>query len=277
MPKGRGISGSKTMSLVPYLSASSYGTYIQCPRQFYFDKILKYPKQPPGDAAEIGTYVHTVLERLCELPVEDRNMINAKRLMTEEWDKFKGTDVHVLLEMPDIEFKHAVNNCVSNALVDFFDRYGGDVVYLEKKFEVEVEGVPILGYVDLTVKVPGSEWTIVCDTKSGKPPKPAYIEPKLFQPLMYGAAYREMGERVDEVELLYVKTGDRVGCIVTDARLDGVTGKLRKVWDEIHDVRQEWSPKVSVLCHWCDHLDKCPEGRIQDENYMQRMQYKGVY
>lgn len=256
------------MSIVSKLSASSYETFKNCPKRFYLEKVEKRPRKPAGWQAQVGTVVHDVLENLYALPVEERTPEKAKELMVASWDAYRESSDYMFLEIPDLQFKHAVFAAVT-IVPEMEEGHEYEVVSLERELVTEVEGVPVVGYVDRVISYGG--WVVINDWKSGRPPKPADYNKKLFQPLLYASMFRSLGERVDEVELIYLQDGSRLGCVVTDEALAVNNGKLRAVWDDINSSEQQWLPKPGPLCNWCDFANKddCPEGLVAADNYRQ--------
>jgi RecB family exonuclease len=73
------------LPVVGSLSPSRAGDFMTCPLLFRFRTIDRLP-QAPSPAATRGTVVHSVLERLFELPAEERTPDTARALLRPEWD-----------------------------------------------------------------------------------------------------------------------------------------------------------------------------------------------
>jgi putative RecB family exonuclease len=65
--------------MVPALSPSRASDFKQCPLLYRFRTIDKLPS-PPSPAAARGTLVHAVLERLFDLPADERTPAAAQAL-----------------------------------------------------------------------------------------------------------------------------------------------------------------------------------------------------
>ena len=73
----------------------------------------------------------------------------------------------------------------------------------EQRLEVELCGVPFVGIVDRVDH--GPDGLVITDYKSGQPPRPAQVEEKLDQVLLYaGAVAAATGEQPTRARLLYL-------------------------------------------------------------------------
>jgi RecB family exonuclease len=73
------------LPVVGSLSPSRAGDFMTCPLLFRFRTIDRLP-QAPSPAATRGTVVHSVLERLFELPAQERTPDTARALLRPEWE-----------------------------------------------------------------------------------------------------------------------------------------------------------------------------------------------
>ena len=73
------------LPVVGSLSPSRAGDFMTCPLLFRFRTIDRLP-QSPSPAATRGTVVHSVLERLFELPAAERTPDTARSLLRPEWE-----------------------------------------------------------------------------------------------------------------------------------------------------------------------------------------------
>src|SRR3712207_9427553 len=70
----------------PSLSPSRAADFKTCPLLFRFRTIDRLPEQPSPDQVR-GTLVHAVLERLFDLPAEDRTPDAAAELVEPQWHR----------------------------------------------------------------------------------------------------------------------------------------------------------------------------------------------
>src|SRR5580698_3932970 len=73
--------------MVAALSPSSMATWRQCPKRFFYEKIMRLPTDT-GEPAVCGSFVHLVLERLMDLPAGERTVEAARQLAGEAWPDF---------------------------------------------------------------------------------------------------------------------------------------------------------------------------------------------
>lgn len=113
---------------------------------------------------------------------------------------------------------------------------------------------------------------------SGKVPDKRYAGGKLLQLKFYAAALDELDLRCDEIELLYVSYGDRIGCVVTDDTIREAKSVLTSVWDQVNDPLQEWPTKTGPLCFFCPFSSDgtCNEGKIAADKYKKFKASKGI-
>src|SRR3954471_8870937 len=71
---------------LPSLSPSRAADFKTCPLLFRFRTIDRLPEQPSPDQAR-GTLVHAVLERLFDLPAEERTPPRAAELVEPQWQE----------------------------------------------------------------------------------------------------------------------------------------------------------------------------------------------
>jgi len=83
------------LPVVASLSPSRAGDFMQCPLMFRFRTIDRLP-QAPSPAATRGTVVHSVLERLFDLPAAERTLAAAEGLLGPAWDELCAEEPEVL-------------------------------------------------------------------------------------------------------------------------------------------------------------------------------------
>src|SRR6516164_2582197 len=73
--------------MVASLSPSSMATWRQCPKRFFFEKILRLDVEP-SEPAVCGSFVHLVLEHLMGMVPGARTADAARGIATELWPAF---------------------------------------------------------------------------------------------------------------------------------------------------------------------------------------------
>lgn len=139
-------------------SFSSINCYNNCPHCFYLTYIAKQKKEQNA-FAQWGTLGHSLLERYYkgELELWD---------LSQKYDEEYASKVS--LEFP---YNRYVDLGESYYLAGkkYFDNFQGDfenceILGVEQYIEIEIDGYPFIGYIDLLVRTP--DGIIVCDHKS---------------------------------------------------------------------------------------------------------------
>src|SRR5215471_8448016 len=80
--------GEEQRALLPSLSPSRAADFKTCPLLYRFRTIDRIPEPPTPDQAR-GTLVHAVLERLFDLPAEQRTKAQAAALVLPQWQRLR--------------------------------------------------------------------------------------------------------------------------------------------------------------------------------------------
>lgn len=245
-----------------YLSPSSLSTFKQCPLRFKYTKIDGL-REPDTEATVLGSFVHEVLECLFGLPPVDRSIEIAKALATDAWNNggWREKVASVIGLRDDLlrEFRWKAWWCIEN----YFSMEKPEEINLagiEDEVTGRIAGVPIRGFIDRWSYDENSQIHI-SDYKTGKTPGVRYREDKFTQLFIYAALLEQRLEsRPKQVELLYLKSGDRLVADVTDEAIAGVESLIKSVNDQILDRCEvgKFEYKTSRLCDWCSFKPTCP-------------------
>ena len=82
--------------MIKNLSPSRASQFKTCPKQFKFANIDKI-KEPTNEVQAKGTTVHEALEKIFDLPKEERNLENLHNLFRKVWTDVRASDEHVHL------------------------------------------------------------------------------------------------------------------------------------------------------------------------------------
>ncbi|HYO18152.1 MAG TPA: PD-(D/E)XK nuclease family protein [Dermatophilaceae bacterium] len=252
--------------MVAALSPSRASDFMQCPLLYRFRVIDKLPS-PPNAAAARGTLVHSVLERLFDLPSAARTIEAASALVEPQWQA-------LLEDRP--ELAELVQEGDPAALASWF---GDAVALIERWFtledptrlepaerelyvETDLDGLTLRGYVDRLDVAPSGEIRVV-DYKTGRAPSELFEGKALFQMKFYALVlWRLRGEVPRLLQLVYLGGNDPeiVRYSPDEADLLAVERKLKALWHAIETAAQsgDWRPSKSRLCDWCDHRSLCP-------------------
>src|SRR5690625_6712381 len=133
------------------LSPSRAKDFMQCPLLFRFRTVDRLP-EPPSPAAVRGTLVHSVLERLFDLPAAGREPAAALQFLEPAWEELRT-------ERPDVEEMFGSPEDLHEWLVsarELVERYFQvenpqrlEPAEREKLVEVELaSGIRLRGFVD---------------------------------------------------------------------------------------------------------------------------------
>lgn len=243
-----------------YLSASSISTWEQCPQRYKYSRIDGIP-EPETDSQIMGNFVHEILENVYKLPSEQRTIANAQQVSRVVWvngwaERLAAIGVD---ETKMREFRWKSWWCVEN-LWSIENPVEISPIGLESEYYVEIlPGINIKGFVDRIT--PNGDGVKVTDYKTGKFPRPAYMDQKWFQLLLYKIIVEKTIDKpVNEVELIYLKDGKSIAKQTTPKDNEATLVRVSNVYGEIKESIQtgNFPTKVSKLCDWCNYKKICP-------------------
>ncbi|MQA78937.1 MAG: Dna2/Cas4 domain-containing protein [Streptosporangiales bacterium] len=250
----------------PTLSPSRAGDFMTCPLLFRFRVIDKLPEQPSTAAAR-GTVVHSVLERLYDLPPADRTLAQATELIGPRWDALVEAEPG-LAELFDAEEPAERDAWLAGArdlLATYFDLEDPSRLEpAERELYVETvleSGLRLRGYVDRLDIAPTGEVRIV-DYKTGKAPSELFEAKAMFQMRFYALVlWRQLGRMPRLLQLMYLGNGEVLRYQPDEHDLLATQRKIEALWQAIERAmeRQDWRPRQSRLCDWCSFQALCPE------------------
>jgi putative RecB family exonuclease len=237
---------------------------MQCPLLYRFRVIDKLPSAPSAAAAR-GTLVHSVLEKLFDLPAGGRTIEAATALVEPSWLALLEGEPE-LAELVDQSDVAAVASWFSDA-VSLIQRWFTleDPTRLEPAerelyVETDLDGLTLRGYVDRLDLTPTGEMRVV-DYKTGRSPSELFEAKALFQMKFYALVlWRLRGTVPKMLQLVYLGNSEIVRYSPDESDLLGVERKLKALWKAIETAAQtgNWQPSKSRLCDWCDHRALCP-------------------
>jgi putative RecB family exonuclease len=258
----------------PSLSPSRASDFMTCPLLYRFRVIDKLPEAPSRDAVR-GTVVHSVLERLFDLPALDRTPQRASELLGPAWDELRASEPG-LAEMfaagEGEEPASAASDAALGAWLEECRTLLGRYFTLEDprrlepaEREVYVEtllesGLQLRGYIDRVDVAPTGEVRIV-DYKTGRAPGEHFEAKALFQMKFYALVlWRTRGVVPRMLQLVYLGSGEMLRYVPEERDLLATERKVQALWAAIKRATEtgEWRPSKSALCGWCDHRALCP-------------------
>lgn len=248
---------------VPGLSPSRAGDFQQCPLLFRFRVVDKLP-EPPSAAAARGTLVHTVLERLYDLPLGERTPAAAHALVPEAWDRLLERSPEVTTLFATEEEREAWIVSARLLLDTYFTLEDPNRLQpRERELSVRTmlaDGPQLRGIVDRLDVAPDGALRVV-DYKTGKSPNPGFEGSALFQMRFYAyVLWRDRGVLPKMLQLVYLGDGQVLRHTPSEAEMHTLELRLRSLWDQIEQAARtgEWRPRQSKLCGWCAHQAICP-------------------
>ncbi|WP_462417549.1 RecB family exonuclease [Kytococcus sp. Marseille-QA3725] len=279
------------------LSPSRASDFMQCPLLYRFRVVDRLP-EPPSAAAVRGTFVHSVLENVFDLPAHRRRPDDAVALMDDAWEALVQERPEVLDvvrrdndEEPagaedgaggaageDTGARRAPTQedlaewmAEAEALVRRWFTVEDPSVLEPAERELRVE-VPVSrggergeltlrGYVDRLDEAPADGALRVVDYKTGRAPSEMFQAKALFQMKFYALAIWRLRGRVPALlQLVYLKDGTVLRHAPTESELLATERKVLALYDAIERAAEagDWRPRRSRLCDWCSFQDICP-------------------
>ncbi|MFD8592361.1 RecB family exonuclease [Streptomyces sp. NPDC059637] len=249
------------------LSPSRAGDFMTCPLLYRFRVIDKLPEKPSA-AATRGTVVHSVLERLFDVPAAERTADRARALLRPEWERLLRKRPELAELFADDPDGARLGGWLEEAerLVDRWFTLEDPTRLEPAERELYVEtrldsGLVLRGFVDRLDVAPGGDLRVV-DYKTGKAPAEQYQGQALFQMKFYALVlWRLRGVVPRRLQLVYLGSGTVITYDPDGEELLAVERKLLALWDAIRRATEsgDWRPRPSRLCDWCDHRAVCPE------------------
>ncbi len=257
----------------PSLSPSRAADFKTCPLLYRFRTIDRLPERK-SLAAVRGTLVHSVLERLYDLPARRRTAEAARELVAPAWEELRadpevaalfaegGTGDDAAAEQPpSLEAWLASAGELVETYFSLEDPSRIEPHGREELVEVTLpDGLLLRGYVDRLDVAPNGALRVV-DYKTGSMPREAFEGKALFQMKFYALVlWRTRGVVASQLKLLYLGNGDALTYAPDEAELVRFERTLQAIWAAIERAvaTGDFRPNRTRLCDWCDHQALCP-------------------
>ncbi|WP_286959412.1 MULTISPECIES: RecB family exonuclease [Arsenicicoccus] len=251
--------------MVAALSPSRAADFMQCPLLYRFRVIDRLP-EPPSSAAARGTLVHSVLERLFDVPAPERTLEHAASLVGPQWEALLAERPELAELIGDGEEATELTAWLTSA-TSLVERWFGledptDLEPAERELylECDLDGLLLRGYVDRLDVAPNGMMRVV-DYKTGRSPSVLFEGKALFQMKFYALVlWRLRGVVPSMLQLVYLGNAEIVRYQPDEADLRATERKLKALWQAIVRAAEtgDWRPNKSRLCDWCAHRDICP-------------------
>jgi putative RecB family exonuclease len=258
----------------PSLSPSRAADFKTCPLLYRFRTIDRLPERK-SLAAVRGTLVHSVLERLYDLPAAQRTVDAAHDLLEPAWAELRDepgvADLFAVAQDDGAETDTNAPESVDAWLISagklvekYFTLEDPTRIQPEGREElVEVtlpDGLLLRGFVDRLDVAPNGALRVV-DYKTGAVPREAFEGKALFQMKFYALVlWRTRGVVAAQLKLLYLKDGDALTYAPDEEELVRFERTLQAIWAAIERAvaTGDFRPNKTRLCDWCDHQAFCP-------------------
>jgi len=253
----------------PALSPSRAADFKTCPLLYRFRTIDRLPERR-SPAAVRGTLVHTVLERLYDLPAGQRTPQAARELVGPAWEELRADPEIAELfadggeESEEGRSLEAWLASAGRLVESYFSLEDPSRIEPQGREElVEVtlpDGLLLRGYVDRLDVAPNGAIRVV-DYKTGSMPREAFEGKALFQMKFYALVlWRTRGVVPSQLKLLYLGNGDALTYAPDEGELVRFERTLQAIWAAIERAvaTGDFRPNRTRLCEWCDHQALCP-------------------
>lgn len=240
------------------LSVSKTKTFLDCKAKYKYSYIEKLPRKE-WDFHIFGKFCHMVLEEFhksylegCLLPYNITMGDAYKKAMTEYKDKMTPEMKKECWTLID-KYLRIVTAQKTNGLP-------ANVIAVEKRFEFPIENVILNGAID-RIQLDDDNMVHVCDYKTSK--NKEYQKKDFFQLLTYAYIIVTEDPSIKKVRASYIMLRHNFEYITTEFSLKDILEVKNKYLKYAEQIRQEqiFAPKPSKLCNYCDHLERCPEGK----------------
>ncbi len=246
------------------LSPSRAADFKSCPLLYRFRAIDRIPERPSTDAVR-GTVVHAVLERLYDLPPDQREPATAQAMVEPQWQAVVSDDPRLAaLFEGDQEGQAAWLESARRLVADYFTLEDPRRLQpAEREFLVETsleDGPALKGIIDRLDIAPDGAVRVV-DYKTGGAPRAVFEAKALFQMKFYALVlWRLRGAVPRLLRLIYLKDRDTLSYTPDEQELVRFERTLRAIWSAIDHATEahDFRPSPSPLCGWCDYKPLCP-------------------
>lgn len=241
------------------LSPSRASDFKHCPQLFKFRAIDRI-EAPPTPAQARGTTAHLALQRLFDLPPDQRTPDQLFDLFREAWVELRDDEFASLFDDVGTERDWGISSL--GILSNYFEvEDPTQIEPLDRELDMreELDHITIRGILDRMEE--GPDGLVITDYKTGKAPPERYALPAFFALKIYALLIRNrLGRTPKSLRLLYLN-GPTEYCIdVTDGQLDAMHRQLKALWAAINRAIDSGSfpPRPGRLCDYCQYRTLCP-------------------
>lgn len=251
------------VDVVAALSPSRAIDFVRCPLRFRFKTVDRLP-DPPTAAAVRGTLVHLVLERLFDLPPDERTQTRARALLPDAWADLLEAEPAASSVLAGDDDTGRWLAAAEEVLTVYFGledpralQPSGREQYVEHVLDSRLL---LRGVIDRVDTAPDGQVRIV-DYKTGRSPRESGALGAFFQLRFYALVlWRQTGVVPSVLQLLYLGNGEVLRYEPDEADLLATERRVEAIWAAIQEAEQTrtWLPSRGIACTWCTHQPLCP-------------------
>lgn len=234
------------------LSYSALSAFNQCPKKYQWQYVERI-KVPPTPDQFFGILIHEIMEEMLKNDPVIPSLTKVIEIYNSRWNPkvFKG-------EISEKEFYNTGLEIIKN----FHQSHTpglSTILSTEKFFEIYWEGHKIVGKIDRVDRHPTGEIEIIDYKTNKKLPSEDGFSYDLQLPLYHWAA-KTIWNDVDKVKLtLYFLRHNKK---ITPEKIRNLNDLQLHILSTVKKIdKSDFNPTPSVLCGWCEYLDRCPEGQ----------------
>lgn len=250
------IKVTEKIKIPDHFSFTQLAAYQACPWQYKFAHILKLPSLGKSSLT-FGKTIHNILYKFGTIYSKGKSDLFGEeskpsiddlyKMIDNEWvdewflDK-KDKDEHKKLARKII--KNFYNNLLETEIHDAF---------LEKKFEIQLDGNKIRGSIDRIDRIDGG--VEIVDYKTGKCPKVLTKEKKQQLFLYKIAAERQFGLNVKQMSFYFLEEDKKYTYIPKEKETEKYEQDILNVINKIKSL--DFTPNPGFGCTYCDFSKIC--------------------
>ena len=239
------------MKLPRPLSHSSISLYNECPQKYKFRYVDQVPEKP-RHFFSFGQSVHTALEYFYDVKVPTPpSLEDVLKHYREKWVSAGYKD-----ESQETEYFELGRGIIAR----FHDKHVKDFALpfaVEHEFNIEVDGVPVRGFIDRVDKLPDGRLHVL-DYKTGKQLQVGRIDTDAQLTMYQLACEQQLGVEVAELTFYHLPTLKQHKAFRRpDPLVEDLKKKIVLTAESIIKERFDPAPE-ETKCKWCDYKPICP-------------------
>lgn len=250
-----------------HFSASALKTYQDCPLRYKFQNVLLVPT-PPKTFFDLGTAVHSTVEVLTRRQIQEPGYLPTKDEAIGILDRYwvSSSYQNVKTEREDRAY--------AEKMLEFFCKWcaerkdaGCKPFKAEEKFEIEIAGKKVIGYIDRMDVTPSGDYEVF-DYKTSRSTLNGSTIRSDIQMNLYSLAIQKLyGKLPLSSNLLYLRKEKRVSYEVTESSVAKSRDDITMLMDGILNGRFNPTPDYNT-CRFCDYWSICEakEEQIEEED-----------